>query len=87
MYNEFIGVDLHSTQVTVHRIIIGERGDVERTKGQYPMERMETHFIASLHPGCAVCVEGGSTMDFARAAALVKTAAPLTNHPPHKNFA
>jgi hypothetical protein len=60
MYNEFIGVDLHSTQVTVHRIIVGENGAIERKKGQYPMERMETHFNASLYPGCAVCVEAGS---------------------------
>lgn len=60
MYKEFIGVDLHSTQVTVHRIIISENGLLERKKGQYPMERMETQFIASLYPGCAVCVEAGS---------------------------
>ncbi len=60
MDKEYIGIDLHSTQVTVHRIIIGEKGEIERRKSQYPMERMETHFIASLHPGCAVCVEAGS---------------------------
>lgn len=60
MYSEFIGVDLHSTQVTIHRIVVGEGGALERKKGQYPMERMETHFLESLHPGCAVCVEAGS---------------------------
>ena len=57
MYSEYIGVDLHSTQVTVHRIVVGEGGSLERKKGQYPAARMETHFIASLHAGCAVCIE------------------------------
>jgi len=60
MYKEFIGVDLHSTQVTVHRIIVGQSGEIERRKSQYPMEQMETHFIGSLHPGCVVCMEAGS---------------------------
>jgi hypothetical protein len=60
MNKEYIGVDLHSTQVTVHRIIVDEDGMVERKNGQYTIERMETHFIASLRPGCAVCVEAGS---------------------------
>ena len=60
MNREYIGVDLHSTQVTVHRIIVDENGMLERKKGQYSIERMETHFIASLQPGCAVCVEAGS---------------------------
>lgn len=45
MDKEFIGVDLHSTQITVYRIIVGERGKIERKKGQYPINTL--HRVAA----------------------------------------
>ncbi len=65
MKREYIGVDLHSTQITVHRIEVTESGDdtastVTRKNGRYSIEDLESKFIETLHAGCAVCIEAGS---------------------------
>ncbi len=62
---ECIGVDLHSTQNTVHRIEVTEpdgsaAGTVTRKNGRCPVEDLESKFIETLHAGCAVCIEAGS---------------------------
>jgi transposase len=65
MKREYIGVDLHSTQITVHRIEVIEpsgstEGTVIRHNGRYTMDLVENQFIKSLHSGCAVCLEACS---------------------------
>jgi len=56
----FIGLDLHTTQITIHRITVTTDGKTIRTAGQYSMEKLESVFLASLTPDCAVCLEAGS---------------------------
>jgi len=59
MKREYIGVDLHSTQITVHRIEVTESGvdtaaTVIRKNGLYSIEDLESKFIETLHALCAV---------------------------------
>jgi transposase len=55
----FIGLDLHTTQITIHRITVSAEGKAIRTAGQYSMEKLESVFLASLTPECAICLEAG----------------------------
>lgn len=60
MLREYVGVDLHSTQLTIHRIIIDEADKVHRVNGRYPVEQLDERFYPTLGPGSHVCVEAGS---------------------------
>jgi transposase len=60
MKREYIGIDLHSTQITIHRIEVNELDPVTRHNGHYTLNVLESQFLTTLHEGCAVCVEAGS---------------------------
>jgi hypothetical protein len=60
MLREYVGVDLHSTQLTIHRIIIDEAHKVHRVNGRYTIEQLEDRFYPTLGADSYVCVEAGS---------------------------
>jgi transposase len=60
MKGEYLGIDLHSTQITVHRILVHEDGTVERHNGRYTAADLETKFVESLSEKSAVCIEAGT---------------------------
>ena len=60
MLREYIGVDLHSTQLTIHRIIIDEANKVHRVNGRYAIEQLDEEFYATLGQNSYVCAESGS---------------------------
>jgi transposase len=60
MLREYVGVDLHSTQLTIHRIIIDEAHKVHRVNGRYTIEQLDDGFYPTLGPDSHVCVEAGS---------------------------
>jgi transposase len=59
MDRTYIGLDLHTTQVTIHQITVSDNGTVRRTNAQYAMEKVETVFLPKLTADCAVCLEAG----------------------------
>ena len=60
MLREFVGVDLHSTQLTIHRIIINDIGKLHRVNNRYAIEDIDEKFYPTLSPESYVCVEAGS---------------------------
>lgn len=86
MNREYIGVDLHSTQITVHRIEVAESdgkaaGIVTRKNGRYSIEALESQFIETLHAGCAVCIEAGSGSHMLARIVASKGARAFVVHP------
>lgn len=55
----YIGLDLHTTQITLHRITVTDNNVVQRTSSQYTMDKLESIFLTTLTPACAVCLEAG----------------------------
>jgi hypothetical protein len=60
MLREYIDVDLHSTQLTIHRIIIDEAHKMHRVNGRYTIEQLDDGFCPTLGLESYVCVEAGS---------------------------
>ncbi len=54
----YVGVDQHSTQITVHLIREGMNG-IERQNRRYPLDSID-RFLDDLNADAAVCVEAGS---------------------------
>jgi len=60
MVRVYIGVDLHSTQITVHQIMLDGTTILQRVNCRYSIDQIEEHFIALLGPESYLCVEAGS---------------------------
>lgn len=60
MARVYIGLDLHSTQITIHRIVVSDNGTVKRENGRYLIDQVETVFLKTITSDCAACLEAGS---------------------------
>jgi len=64
----YLGVDLHASQMTIHRIVKAEQGSTRRERGRVQAEKYD-EFFAHLPEGSHVCVEAStSAFEFVRRA-------------------
>jgi transposase len=60
MIRSFIGLDLHTTQITTHHITVDENGHTVRQAGRYAIDRLESDFLPLINEQTAVCLEAGT---------------------------